>query len=310
MRPLRSQPERQRPLTQYQPTRPSRSQFFTLRGLRHHVRVWDRNPAQPQAGTLVMLHGWMDVSASFQFLVDALAGNWSVLAPDWRGFGLSGRTQGDCYWFPDYLADLEAIVDTLLPDQPLNLVGHSMGGNVATLYAGVRPARVRRLVNLEGVGLPSTQPDQAPGRLSRWLDELRKGAQLRDYASRDEVAARLRETNPRLLPEYADYIAQHWGTPRADGRYALAADPAHKIVNPTLYRVDEANACWREVSADVLLVLAGVPDRWQVRVDTPEYQSRLAQIRSLRTVSLEGAGHMLHHDRPRELAALVEEFVQ
>lgn len=257
-----------------------------------------------------MLHGWMDVSASFQFLVDALAGNWRVLAPDWRGFGQSQRTQGDCYWFPDYLADLDAIVERLLPGEALNLVGHSMGGNVATLYAGVRPARVRRLANLEGVGLAATRPEQAPGRLARWLDELQKGMRLRDYASREEVAERLRETNPRLTEAHAAFVAEHWAVARADGRFELAADPAHKIVNPSLYRVDETNACWEQISASVLLVLAGVPDRWQVRADTPEYRARLERIRSLRVVTLEGAGHMLHHDRPRELARLVEEFVQ
>jgi len=74
-----------------------------------------------------MLHGWMDVSASFQFVVDALRRSWRVLAPDWRGYGLTDRAQADCYWFPDYLADLDQLLDALLPDEPVALVGHSMG---------------------------------------------------------------------------------------------------------------------------------------------------------------------------------------
>src|SRR5690606_27228926 len=120
---------------------------------------------------IFLLHGWMDVSASFQFVVDGLPLHWTLLAPEWRGFGLSQRTPSDCYWFPDYLADLDQLLDALAPDGPVDLVGHSMGGNIATLYAGVRPRRIRRLVNLEGVGLRARDPDQAPQRYRDWLDE-------------------------------------------------------------------------------------------------------------------------------------------
>ena len=118
--------------------RPSRSSFATIRGLRHHLREWGPADAGP-ARTLFMLHGWMDVSASFQFVVDALDPDWRVVAPDWRGFGLTERTHGDCYWFPDYAADLEFIVEAVQGDAPAHLVGHSMGGNVALMYAGARP---------------------------------------------------------------------------------------------------------------------------------------------------------------------------
>ena len=294
----------------YSPRRTSRSQFLSLRGLRHHVRTWDPDPGQAPAGTLVMLHGWMDVSASFQFVVDALRRNWQVLAPDWRGYGLTDRAQADCYWFPDYLADLDQLLDALLPDEPVALVGHSMGGNVATLYAGIRPQRVSRLVNLEGMGLAPTRPEEAPERYARWFDELREGARVRDYASREEVAQRLMHNDSRLSPAFAAYLAQHWARPAASGRFELAGDPAHRIVNPVLYRVEEALACWRAVSADVLLVLSEGFDRRHAFVDTPEYRERLSAFRSLRTVRVADAGHMIHHDQPAEVARLIEEFVR
>uniref|UniRef100_UPI002362DFF1 alpha/beta fold hydrolase n=3 Tax=Pseudomonadota TaxID=1224 RepID=UPI002362DFF1 len=78
---------------------------------------------------LVLLHGWMDVGASFQFVVDALAGDREVIALDWRGFGLSEASGAGCYWFPDYLADLDALLDAVSPSAPVDLLGHSMGGN-------------------------------------------------------------------------------------------------------------------------------------------------------------------------------------
>ena len=106
-------------------------------------------------------------------------GDWHVIAPDWRGFGLTERSHADTYWFPDYLADLDAMLDHYAPGEAVNLLGHSMGGNVVGIYAGVRPERVRRLINLEGFGMPATAPEKAPRHYAKWLDELRQPAALR-----------------------------------------------------------------------------------------------------------------------------------
>ena len=148
--------------------KPSDSEFLEIRGLRYHVRRWPRDGAP----RMFLLHGWMDVSASFQFVVDALPREWDVYAPDWRGYGLTQWGGSDCYWFADYIADLDRLLEILQPDAPVNLVGHSLGGNVAAMYAGIRPQRVAKLVNLEGFGLAPTLPEQAPRRYARWLDEL------------------------------------------------------------------------------------------------------------------------------------------
>jgi pimeloyl-ACP methyl ester carboxylesterase len=142
--------------------KPCESHFHQIRNLRYHVRCW----GNPQAPALFLLHGWMDVSASFQFLVDCLERPWHVIAPDWRGFGLTEWAR-DGYWFPDYYADLEALLEIYQPDAPVCLVDHSMGGNVACIYAGVRPQRVARLVSLEGFGAKRTSAADAPQRYAR-----------------------------------------------------------------------------------------------------------------------------------------------
>ncbi|MFZ4758382.1 MAG: alpha/beta fold hydrolase, partial [Burkholderiaceae bacterium] len=261
----------------YRPRRAARSSFVDARGLRHHVRVW----GDPDAPALVMVHGWMDVSASFQFVVDAFARERYVLAPDWRGFGLTGWPAADAYWFPDYLGDLDALLDALLPDRAVDLVGHSMGGNVATIYAGVRPDRVRRLVNLEGFGMRPTDPSSAPARLREWLDELRTPARMRDYADRDAVADRLVATNPRLAADKARWLALHWSARNAQGRFDLLGDPAHKRVNPYLYRVDEIDAVWGAITAPMLLVAASERGHWHRFADTDAYRARLRSIARL-----------------------------
>jgi len=292
----------------YRPQRESRSLFPVVRGLRYHLRCWEPQRASGDAPTVFLLHGWMDVAASFQFVVDRLPSHWRVLAPDWRGFGETQRPDADTYWFPDYLGDLDALLQRFAPAQAVDLVGHSMGGNVALLYAGVRPERVRRLVNLDGLGLAATQPSQAPGRYARWLDALATGAAMRDYPSRQAVAERLMRNDPRLPADRAAFLALHWSREKADGRFELLGDPAHRLPSPVLYRVDETLACWREVRADVLLVTAAIVDERSAFAQQPDYEERLRAIRSLRRVEVADAGHMLHHDRPDEVARLIEEF--
>ncbi|MDP3522823.1 MAG: alpha/beta hydrolase [Hydrogenophaga sp.] len=298
----------------YQAQRPSRSEFVPLRHLRYHLRHW----GQPQAGVapLVLVHGWMDVSASFQFVVDAMQTDRWVIAPDWRGYGLTEGPPTDNYWFPDYLADLDHIVDHVAGGQPIDLLGHSMGGNVAMMYAGVRPERVRRLINLEGFGMPATRPAQAPGRYAQWMDQVkglpRGDLAMSTYDDASGVAARLMKTNPRLGADQAAWLARHWAAPQADGRWAVLGDAAHKIVNAQLYRVDEVLAIFQRISAPVLAVESS--DKhfdvwWKGRYTLDEYHERLKAVPQVRIVQVNDAGHMLHHDQPGAVAALIEEFL-
>jgi pimeloyl-ACP methyl ester carboxylesterase len=252
----------------------------------------------------------MDFSASFQFLVDAFGHRWHVIAPDWRGYGLSGRGGSDSYWFPDYFADLEQILAHFQPAGPVLLAGHSMGGNVAAMYAGIRPERVARLVNMEGFGLTDSRPEDAPRRYARWLDELGKGARLRDYGSFDELADRLRSNNARLTPERSLFLAQHWGMAAANGRVALRADPAHKLVNPVLYRLEEAKACWRSITAPVLWIEGeNSQNASELRMAAADRDSRKGAFANLVARTIPDSGHMMHHDQPELTAALIEDFL-
>lgn len=285
--------------------RASESTFMDLRGLRYHVRHWRGDPARK----VVLLHGWMDVSASFQFLVDAMKPEWDVYAPDWRGYGLSAWSGSDNYWFPDYIADLDFLLDRIEPDAPVYLVGHSLGGNVGGLYAGIRPERIARFVNLEGFGMPGTRPEQAPKRYARWIGELKGAPGWRPYASYAELADRLQKNNPRLGRERAEFLARHWGKEAPEG-VVLRSDPAHKLINATLYRLDEARACWERVSAPVLWVDAEHSEtRTRMRLSAEELAERRAAFKDLTYRTIKDAGHMLHHDQPEQLARAIEEFL-
>jgi len=280
------------------------------------MREWG-NPVPGQA-PLVLVHGWMDVSASWQFVVDALGGNRHVIAPDWRGFGLTRSTgpAPDSYWFPDYLADLDGLLDHFAGQQPVDLVGHSMGGNIAMVFSGVRPERIRRLVNLEGFGLPQTQPAQAPGRYAKWIDQIKNlhagQADLKTYDNVDGVARRLMKTNPRLQADKAAWLAQHWAAPDAQGRWTILGDPAHKIISANLYQMEEALATYRRITAPVLSVTASgdsMSQWWKGQYDLAQYQDRLKVVQRVQQAVVQDAGHMIHHDQPDALARLIEPFL-
>lgn len=298
----------------YQAKRTARSEFVPIRNLKYHVLLW----GEPGPGKipLVMVHGWMDVAASYQFVVDAFAQDHYVIAPDWRGYGLTESPDADNYWFPDYLADLDFLIDHYSPDAPVHLVGHSMGGNVAMLYAGSRPQRIRRLVNLEGFGMPATRAAQAPTRYARWMDELkafhRGEMALKRYGSAAGVASRLIKTNKRLTQDKADWLAQHWARPDADGMWRILGDAAHKITNPQLYRVDEVLEIYKSITAPTLCVEASgdsLAQWWKGKYTLAEYHERLKSVPNVQSAVIQDAGHMLHHDQPERLAALLEGFL-
>jgi pimeloyl-ACP methyl ester carboxylesterase len=284
--------------------KPSRSEFLSIRGLKYHVLIW----GEMSAPKLFMVHGWMDVAASFQFLVDSLKGDWCVIAPDWRGYGHTENAHADAYWFPDYIADLDALLTHYSPQAPVNLVGHSLGGNVVCMYAGSRPERIARLVNLEGFGMRRTKPADAPKRYRKFLEQIAEPPTLKPYKDFAELAGRLQKNNPRLTSAKADFLARHWGEER-DGAVVLLADPAHKIVNATLYNLDEAIACWEAITAPTLVVAANDSEMLAKWITEDDYRQRLSHFRNLTQARIDDAGHMMHHDQPERLAALIEDFV-
>ncbi len=302
----------------YQVLRESISHFVSVRGLQYHVRQWGQGA--PGSPPLVLAHGWMDVAASWQFVIDALspafAQNRTVLAPDWRGFGLTQGPPTDSYWMPDYLGDLDNLLTQLCPEQAVDLVGHSMGGNVVMLYAGSRPERIRRLINLEGFGMAATQATQAPARMTQWLDQLQGfqtgSSDLKPYPDANGVAQRLMKTNKRLAPDKAQWLATQWARPDASGQWHILGDAAHKVVNPYLFRVDETLELYRCITAPTLVVQASdgsLTQWWKGKYTKEEFEERLKAVPNLQKATIQDAGHMLHHDQAAALASLMEGFL-
>lgn len=289
---------------------PSRSEFLDLNGVRLHIRRWGR----ADAPTLFLLHGWMDVSASWQFVVDALAREWNIVAPDWRGFGQS-QWLNRPYFFAEHMGDLVAIIERYAPDEAVRIAGHSMGGILGTLYAGIRPQRVQRLVSLEGMGIAPTTADMAPARYRQWLDELAQPPRMHVYPDRQAFARRLLKSDPYLSEERAEFLSRHLarigdGTNRqGEARHGVIwnGDPWHKATSPYLFRLEESMAIWREVACPVLWISGR--QSWVVRdfaARPGDWEARRACFANLQESWIDNADHMLHHDQPEQVAALIE----
>jgi len=288
----------------YTPLRTPRHEQLSVRGLKHRLTWW----GPPSDAPIVLLHGFQDCGDTWQFLVDCLPDTWTLVAPDWRGFGGTEWAAGG-YWFPDYLADLEELLDNVAPQGGARVISHSMGANVAALYSGIRPQRLKWLVNLEGIGLRKTQPAAAPEQYATWLDEIKQPLVDGRYRSVQQLAEVLMRRNPRLTADRAEFVACAWTRDAEDG-VRLAFDPRHRFVNPVLYRREEAEACWARMQIPMLFLAGESSSHQERRVAnfSDEYVHRV--FRDAKIVVLPGLGHMMHHEDPHAVAAPIIDFAQ
>jgi pimeloyl-ACP methyl ester carboxylesterase len=277
-------------------------------GLSYHVLEWGAD--EPSLDhTVILVHGFLDIAWGWAPTVAAgLAGRYHVVAPDMRGHGDSDRVgAGGYYHFFDYLADLHSLIDSLGRDR-VSLVGHSMGGSITSYYAGTFPARVHRLVMMEGTG-PPEMSDIGPAPVKHWLASWKRardrGAQS-TYATVEDAAERLRKTDPRLDPELALFIADKGTAATDDGRRRFKHDPLHLTRGPYPFKVAHAERFWRAITCPVLLVEGGES---MFRHGAEEKARRHACFADHRFEVIEGAAHMIQRHQPAALAKLLLEFL-
>jgi pimeloyl-ACP methyl ester carboxylesterase len=283
----------------------SRIEKIEVRGLRYSIRHWGPDDAP----TVFFLHGWMDCSPTFQFVVDALKKPWHVIAPDWRGYGET-EWLSHPYWFPDYYADLQCLLDRYSPGKPARIVAHSMGANIAGSYAGVQPERVSQLVMLDFLGLKPAIDEDSPTLIGAWLKNIEKSPPLSIYQNCEDLARRLMELNPRLSEERAAFLSWNVGRVRHDGLTEMACDPWHRIPSPVVYHAEDAMANWKKIAAPVLLLIAeyGLVNHRFGNSPT-EFNKRIACFKNLTIVNIPDSAHSLQHDQPELVAATLEQFL-
>jgi pimeloyl-ACP methyl ester carboxylesterase len=277
----------------------SSSGFQRINGLRLWVHRFREEAVPPSGLTVVLVHGFMDAGATWDLVAPTLTrGGHEVVAPDLRGFGRSDFVGGGGYYhFPDYVADIAELIDSLAPRR-LALVGHSMGGTVASLYAGAYPERVERLALLEGMGPVATESSVAVDRMQAWLRTLREvGRTPKPLTSLQEAIERLSLHHPRVPREVIESRAKLLTRADETGRLVWAYDPLHRTTAPTPFSVEVFKEFLRRIDCPTLVV-GGGPAGWH----PPDEDDRVACLPHATRFELPRAGHMMHWTEPSALA--------
>ncbi|AKU90231.1 alpha/beta fold hydrolase [Vulgatibacter incomptus] len=273
-------------------------------GLAHHVITWEPEGASPEA-TVLCGHGFLDVGYSFRQVAERLAANGHrVVAFDWRGHG---ETQwvgaGGYYHFLDYVSDLADLVEILAAGR-LHLVGHSMGGTAAALFAGSFPERVEKLVLLEGLGPEEASPAPGPERAAKWVEAVRKirAKPQRMMSTLEEALTRMRVQNPELSDELGLELARH-STRAVAGGYVWSFDPIHRTRGPYPFRTETFLEYLRAIRAPTLLVDGETGHRAR------DHQRRRDALPHAKLVELPRVGHMMHWFAPDAVAGAIHGFL-
>lgn len=279
-----------------------------INSLKFQLYSWGK-PSLPK---LFLFHGWMDSGASFQFLCEHLQKKFHCIAPDLRGFGQTEHSKNKIgYFFYEYLSDAYQIFQKLAPGEKIKSIGHSMGGNLLSLYAGAFPEQISHFVNLEGFGIRDTPIEKVTEKVREWIESPLNDFKV--YKSLKEVAKRLKQTNPRLPEKRISQIIKYLSKKTKNG-FSFSADPRHKWPNPYLYRLENVIPFWKKIQAKCLLVMGEksemLNETFLGKNPQEELEKRLSYfpVNSER-VYVSDSGHMMHLEAPEKLAKLIGHFL-
>jgi pimeloyl-ACP methyl ester carboxylesterase len=262
------------------------------------LQFWDWG--QDGKPALLLVHGGLDHARNWDWVARSLREHFHVYAMDLRGHGNSAWAPGAAYSIPEHLLDIATLVDLLssavLGGGPVHLIGHSLGGVLTLLYAGLYPERVHKVVAIEGLGFPASHRvnKPAPGRLRGWIGDVRKleRPDRHSYPNLEAAAARMKEANPHLSDEVARHLTLHGTNWNADGSLSWKFDNYVRSLPPFGHNVDDLHAIFSKITCPVLLfwgLESWLPD--------PDADGRASAIANHRLVKVPGAGHWVHHDR-------------
>ncbi len=284
---------------------PTSNSFISQR-LKLHYADWGNADAPP----LLLIHGGRDHCRSWDWVAEKLRDRYHIIAPDLRGHGDSAWSPDGNYEMGAFVYDLAQLVHQL-DLAPVTIVSHSMGGNIATRFAGLYPDKVKKLVSIEGLGpSPAVQEERNKisfdQRMRQWIDDKRQaaGRQPKRYATLDDALARMAAENAYLTPEQARHLTIHGINRNEDGSWSWKFDNYLNIWTIFDMPQDELQKLWSNISCPTLLLYGA--DSW---ASNPEKDGRLVHFNTAKVIEFENAGHWLHHDQFDRFMSTLDDFL-
>lgn len=277
---------------------------------RHHLEIYDLDlfvKVHPDGDIpVIALHGWLDNSASFDELTAELSDDFRVAAVDLPGHGKSDwRAPADSYYFTDWVDVVLGVADALDMDR-FSIIGHSMGGAVASLVAPVAEGRIERMVFLDALGPRSANADEAVDQLQRALKTESRHRQRspRRYESIHDMARLLGHSRGELPGELFEAIARQAAVEHDDGTFSFGHDPRLKAPSRLMMTERQVLGFLDRISCPTLLIRP----RQGWPVDDADFSPRIAAIDDLCMERIEGS-HYAHIEHPAAVARLIDDFL-
>jgi pimeloyl-ACP methyl ester carboxylesterase len=257
---------------------------------------------------VLLVHGVQDHCHNWDWTSEQLCSDYHVVVPDLRGHGDSEWSKGASYNNLDYVYDLAQLVEQESL-QPVNIVAHSMGGTIASLFAGVFPEKVASLISVEGVGgywyYNDTETD-TKSQIRSWIDTTRHlaGRTPRKYPDLSDAFHRMQKSNPHLSEERARHLTIHGSNRNEDGTYTWKFDNYTHSRSPFSLGYDEMTRLWENITCPTLLLNATQGFAHRIGQDGTDRHFSDAEL-----VNIENAGHWLHHDQFAEFIDNVKRFL-
>lgn len=269
---------------------PTSNRFISQR-LRLNYVDWG-NPGAP---LLLLQHGGRDHARSWDWVAQELRHDWHVIAPDLRGHGDSEWSPEGNYRMDAFVYDFAQLVHTL-GQEPVTIIGHSLGGAIATRFAGLFPDKVRKLVNIEGLGLwdPASADRAITERLRTWIMDKRSaaGRNPRRYASLRDAYERMKEENGFLSDAQARHLTVHGASRNEDGTWSWKFDNYLFVTSALDLSFEEKVEVWQAITCPMLLLWG--KDSF---ASSPVADGRIQYFRHATFMEYENAGHWLHYDQ-------------
>ncbi len=270
------------------------SHSFISQRLRLHYVDW----GNPEAPPLILQHGGRDHCRSWDWVAQQLRHDWHVICPDFRGHGDSAWSPDGDYTLTALTYDFAQLVHSLGHDQ-VTIIAHSMGGFVTTRFAGLYPEKVRKFINIEGLGMSPgfiAEREARPvgERLRGWIDQRRQAAGRlpRRYPTIEAAYARMKAENTYLTDDQARHLTIHAVSRNEDGTWSWKFDPYLHVWAVLDLPQPAIEELWRAITCPMLLFYGA--DSF---ASNPTHDGRLANLPTARLIEYQRAGHWLHHDQ-------------